>query len=103
MTLVVILTVRGEAIDKFRIFERQAARVMAKHGGAIERTVVIPPVRPGEVLKEIHIVTFPNEQALEAYREDSDLKQLAHLREEAVVQTEIFVGEDGPDYTPDAA
>ena len=103
MTLVVILTVRSEAVDKFRIFEQQAARVMAKHGGAIERTVVIAPARPGEVLKEIHIVTFPNAQALGAYREDSDLKQVAHLRDEAVVQTEMFVGEDGPDYTHDAA
>ena len=101
MTLVVILSVRSEAVDTFRSFEQQAARVMAKYGGAIERTVVIAPARPGEVLKEIHIVTFPNEQALEAYRNDSDLKQLAHLREAVVVQTEILVGEDGPDYTPD--
>jgi antibiotic biosynthesis monooxygenase (ABM) superfamily enzyme len=99
MTLVVILTVRSEALDKFRAFERKAAIVMAKYGGAIERTVVISPASAGDPIKEIHIVTFPNEQAFAAYQKDEDLKKLAHLRQEAVVQSEIMVGEDGPDYS----
>ena len=99
MTLVVILTVRSEALDQFRTFEYRAAQVMAKHGGAIERTIVIAPVGTGEFVQEIHIVTFPNAQALGAYREDSDLQAVAHLREAAVVKTEVLVGEDGPDYT----
>jgi len=43
-------------------------------------------------------VTFPDEQALSAYRNDEDLKEVVHLREESVVKTEILVGEDGPDY-----
>lgn len=98
MTLVVILTVRSEALDKFRTFEKRAATVMAKYGGAIERTVVIPPARTGDFVKEVHLVTFPNEQALLAYQNDEDLKKLSHLRQESVVQTEIMVGEDGPDY-----
>ncbi|HET9489781.1 MAG TPA: hypothetical protein VFR64_08520 [Methylomirabilota bacterium] len=40
MTLVVILTVRREALEQFRAFEAQAAAVMTTHGGRIERTVV---------------------------------------------------------------
>jgi hypothetical protein len=98
MVLVVILTVRSDAIDKFRAFETRAAIVMAKHGGAIERTVAIPPESAGDFMKEVHIVTFPDDQALSKYREDGDLREVAHLREESVVKTEILVGEDGPDY-----
>ncbi len=98
VTLVVILTVRSEALDKFRTFEKKAAGVMAKYGGAIERTVVIAPQSTGDFLKEIHIVTFPHEQALFAYQRDGDLREVAHLREESVVKTEILMGEDGPDY-----
>lgn len=98
MTLIVILTVRSEAIDKFRTFEKKAAVMMAKHGGAIERTVVVSPESTGDFLKEIPIVTFPNEQALLAYQKDGDLGEVAHLREESVVKTEILIGEDGPDY-----
>src|SRR5215475_3977790 len=98
MTLVVILTVRREALDKFRTFEQRAAAVMAKYGGAIERTVVINPQNTEDLLKEIHIVTFPDEQALLAYQQDADLKAVASLRVESVVHTELMIGEDGPDY-----
>jgi uncharacterized protein (DUF1330 family) len=98
MTLVVILTVRREALDKFRTFERRAAAVMAKYGGAIERTVVVTPQPPEDFLKEIHVVTFPDEQAFLAYRQDADLTAVASLRTDSVIHTELMIGEDGPDY-----
>jgi len=98
MTLVVILTVRKEALDKFRTFEKRAAAVMAKYGGAIERTVVITPQNAEDLLKEIHIVTFPDEPALLAYQQDADLKAVSPLRTESVVHTEVMIGEEGPDY-----
>jgi antibiotic biosynthesis monooxygenase (ABM) superfamily enzyme len=98
MTLVVILTVRSEAVDTFRAFEKRAAAVMAKYGGAIERTVVIAPQNGADFFKEIHFVTFPNEQAFLAYRQDGELQEVASLRAESVVDTELMIGEDGPDY-----
>lgn len=105
MTLVVILTVRREAIDQFRAFERKAAAVMAKHGGAIERTVVVGPANgkpmiesPVDQLTEVHIVTFPSDAALRAYQNDGDLKAIAYLRDQSVVDSTILIGEDGPDY-----
>ena len=99
MTRVVILTVRKDAIEIFRAFERHAARVMATHGGRIERTVVVTPDGLPDVIKEIHVVTFPNEQAFAAYRTDEELARFAHLRDQSVVHTETFVGEDGPSYS----
>ncbi|KYF81614.1 hypothetical protein [Sorangium cellulosum] len=98
MTLVVILTVRCEALDAFRAYERKAAAVMARYGGAIERTVVTAPDSAGLRLKEVHIVTFPDEQAFSAYRRDGELGAVAHLRDASVVETEILRGEEGPDY-----
>lgn len=98
MTLVVILTVRRDAIEKFRTFERHAARVMETHGGRIERTVVVAPDGLPDVIKEIHVVTFPNERAFAAYRTDEQLARFAHLRDQSVVHTEFFAGEDGPSY-----
>ncbi len=98
MTLVVILTVRSEAIEQFHAFERKAAQIMARYGGAIERTVVLPFETAPDRFKEVHIVTFPNREAFEAYRADADLRAAAHLREAAVLATEIHEGEDGPDY-----
>ena len=98
MTIVAIVTVRKSAIDKFHAFERHAAAVMKRHGGRIERTIVAAAVGSPHLVKEIHVVTFPNEQAFSAYRSDERLLELAQLREESVVHTEVLIGEDGPDY-----
>ena len=100
MTLVVILTVRSKALEAFRAYETRAATVMARHGAAIERIVVIPSVLGDEAFQEVHIVTFPHPEAFAAYRLDPDLQHAAPLRETAVVKTEVLVGEDGPDYGP---
>jgi len=99
MTLVVILTVRRDAIEEFRAFEKHAAGVMATHGGRVERTVVVAPDGTPDVFKEIHVVTFPDEQAYTAYRADERLARFAHLRDESVVHTEVLAGEDGPSYS----
>lgn len=84
-------------LGMFREFEHQAAAIMARYGGAIERSVVIP-AKDDEELKEIHIVTFPDEQAFLEYRQDKDIAAVAHLREQSVAGTEIMIGENGPAY-----
>jgi uncharacterized protein (DUF1330 family) len=96
MTLVAILTVRRDSIEKFRDYEARAVEVMKKHGGRLERTVVVAADGSPELVKEIHLVTFPNENAFAAYRKDERLTKSAHLRDQSVVHTELYVGEDGP-------
>ena len=98
MTLVVILTLRDGALEAFRAFETKAAAVMAKHGGSIERSIVISPPNVGGAMREVHVVTFPSEAAFAAYRADEATKALAPLRERVIASTEILVGEEGPDY-----
>lgn len=98
ITLIAILTVSREAIEKFRAFESHAAGVMNRYGGRIERTVVLLPDRSPDVIKEVHIVTFPTEAAFAAYRKDKKLAQAADLRKQSVVRTELLVGVDGPSY-----
>ena len=100
MTLVVTLRLRRDRLEDFRAFERQAAAVMADHDGRIERTVVAPVEGEPDLFAEVHVVTFPGEAAFAAYRADSRLAALVHLRDSAVVSTEILVGEDGPSYSP---
>ena len=85
MLMVVTLTVRRDALDSFRTFEHEAARIMAKHGGSLERTVVLK-TRADEPHKEVHIVAFPSPM---------------HLREVSVVKTDLAIGEPGPNYGAD--
>lgn len=98
MILVVTLTVHVSMVEQFRAYERQAARIMAAHGGAIERSVVISAKNGSDVLQEIHLVRFPDEHSLAGYRADPGLAAIAHLREEAIARTEVMVGEEGPNY-----
>ena len=97
--LVATMTVRRAELEAFRAFERIAARVMARHGGAIERTVVAPGTDDA-TLREVHVVTFPDDAALAAYRADPELGAARALRERSVVSTELLAGEDGPTYEP---
>jgi uncharacterized protein (DUF1330 family) len=102
LILVVLLTLRRDEREAFQAFERAAAAVMARHGGAIERTVAAidgPEGTDGPALeREVHLVRFPDAAAYAAYRSDPALQALAPLRERAIVATEILVGTDGPDY-----
>jgi hypothetical protein len=70
---------------------------MREYGGAIERTVRIDD-GAGETLTEVHLVRFREEAGFQAYRANTALAGLRHLRDASVVDTELLVGEDGPDY-----
>jgi uncharacterized protein (DUF1330 family) len=96
--LVAILTVQQDSVDDYRAYERRAATIMADHGATIERTVVVPSEPHSDTFKEVHIVRFPDSDALAAYRADARYIALAPIRERVVVSTEVLVGEDGPDY-----
>jgi len=99
MIIVVVLTVRSEAMETFRAYEREAAIIMAAYGARIERTVVVTPATDARVFKEVHLVRFPDESAFVEYRRDPRLRELDESRNASVVSTEILVGEDGPEYS----
>ncbi len=98
MLLVVTLTIRPGELDTFRAFEQQAARIMTRHGGAIEQTVFIPAEASGAPMREVHVVSFSSPEAFAAYRADPALAALVPLREKSVLKTEILTGEPGPQY-----
>ena len=87
MIVVAILTIGDRAA--FDRFEAHAEAAMARHGAAIERRIAIDaPAR------EVHVVSFPDARAWEAYRADPELRELASLRAQGILATEILVGED---------
>ena len=99
LVLVVSLWLRDGDVPGFEEFERQAARLMARHGGRIERAIrrsagAGSPDDPFEV----HIVTFPTPAAFAAYRADPDTSLLAPLRETLIARTMIVAGHDVEGY-----
>lgn len=100
MLVVAILTVRRDRADELLRFETAAAKIMARHGGAIERAVVLDatPADDAGTFRELHLVRFRDEAALRAYRADPELAALAPLRDAAIAATQLWTGVDGPRY-----
>lgn len=76
----------------FETFEREAAAIIASHGGRIERAIRIREAA-AESPYEVHIVVFPGESALESYRTDPKTAQLAERRSRIIAKTIILAGE----------
>jgi uncharacterized protein (DUF1330 family) len=98
MILIATLTVRRAAAEEFRRFEREAARIMEKHGGAIERVIALRPAGEGELFRELHVVSFPSDEAFAAYRHDPELLAQGSLRDFAIAKTEVLFGDEAAGY-----
>ena len=82
---------RGTIID---VVERTAARLMAQHGGRIERAFRRDATHGSEEPFEVHLVAFPNEEAFAAYRDDARTLALKEQRERLIARTEIWRGNE---------
>ena len=96
--IVAIMTLHSGSMNLFRDHEMEAAVLMARYGGAIERTITEEPPDTHSAVREVHIITFPSAEAFQSYRADPDLARLADLRIAAIAHTQLIVGRDGPDY-----
>ena len=96
--IVAIMTLHSDSLGAFREYETEAAVLMARYGGAIERTITEEPLNAQSAVREVHIVTFPSREAFQRYRSDPDLAHLADLRTAAIAHTQLIVGRDGSDY-----
>jgi antibiotic biosynthesis monooxygenase (ABM) superfamily enzyme len=98
VSLVVSLWIRGDDIGAFEAFEQAAAEVMSKYGGRIETVIRCSDFEAGPF--EVHIVTFPDVMALDAYRQDPRVAELRPLRERVISRTEVWSGEQRHPYGP---
>lgn len=98
MLVVALLTVDRAELARFRRYETAAAAIMRRHGGAIERALVLDPDPALPTLRELHIVRFADAAGFAAYRADPALAALAGDRARCVTATELWPAADGPAY-----
>src|SRR6266851_1058304 len=98
LTLIALLFVHPGHEFEFEQFESAAAQIMQRYGGKLERRIGRRPQSDPSQPDEIHIVTFPDQEALQRYRADADLASLADLRARAIRQTTIWYGADLGDF-----
>ena len=94
LTLIVMLFIHAGHEADFEEFESSAAEIMRRHGGAIERRIRCAGRPDSGEPYEVHIVTFPDHQALDRYRKDPELARLAELRAKAIHHTVVWQGLD---------
>lgn len=96
--LVVSLWIHPGQEAAFEAFERDAARVMAKHGGRIDQAVRIAQGRAGDAPFEVHCVSFPDQAAAEAYAADPEMPAMLLRRAAIIARTERLVGKMAAPY-----
>lgn len=99
--LVVRLWVEAGRESDYERFERDAARVLASHGARVERIVRRAGDAADDEPFEVHLVRFPSDAALSAWRDDPATRALAPTRDDVVARTEVFRGRTHPGYGPD--
>lgn len=97
--VVASLWIEEGRLDAFEAYERKAAGIMKRYGGAIERVVRAEAGRGDpEQPFEVHLIRFPSRAMFDAYRADPDLLALAPERSAAIARTRVVVGEERPGY-----
>jgi uncharacterized protein (DUF1330 family) len=101
VTFVVSIWLKGNDVAGFEEFERQAATIMAGHGGRVD--AVVRCGGEGATPFEVHVVSFPDAAAAGAYRADPRLAKLLPLRERVIARTDVWVGQQRSAYGAEVA
>jgi hypothetical protein len=88
--LVVQLWARDGDVAALEAFERRLVPLLARHGGAITCAVRCAP--GGDGPDQVHVVTFPDRAAFDAYRGDPDTAALTGERERVIARTVVTTG-----------
>lgn len=84
MLLVQIVRIPAATIETFQIYESFVLPLLPKYGATLDRRL-----RTGDGTIEIHVMTFPSAEALDAYRTAPVRVQHLHLLEGSGAVSEL--------------
>ncbi len=99
LLLIASLYVHPGCEEEFERYETAAARIMRRHGGAVERRIAVSSGSERNLPYEVHLVRFPDRQSFDAYRADRELQDLADQRARAIRETVVWFGADLPEFS----
>jgi hypothetical protein len=85
MTLVQIVRIPADGIATFREFEVKVLPLLTAHGGSLERRL-----RSTDGSTEVHIISFPSREALDAYMHDPERLRHAPLKDASGAVSELI-------------
>lgn len=89
LTLALIARVPTAGLSAFLAYEDAVLPILGRHGGLLERRL-----RTAAGRTEIHVVSFPDATAFEAYRADPERASLAPLLAESGAELELLTVTD---------
>lgn len=89
LILTLLARIPETGIEAFRAYEDGVIPLMGRYGGVLERRL-----RTGDGLVEIHVVSFPDAAAFEAYRADPERASFAPLLAESGAELELLTVAD---------
>jgi len=92
LVLIVQLWVNENTVAEFEEYEKAASIVMKTYGGKVERVIRRLPTSPSEEPFETHVVSFPNTEQFEAYRQDPVMVDLIPTRDRLILRTVVHRG-----------
>lgn len=81
----------------FEVFEREAARIMARHSGRIDRAIRITE-QGADAPFEVRLVSFPDRAAADSCAGDPETVELRKNRPEIIARTEVLCGQEAGPY-----
>lgn len=72
----VVARVPAEGLEAFAAYEARVLPLLAEHGGTLERRL-----QSADAQVELHLVSFPSDDAFAAYRDDERRREQRHLLE----------------------
>ena len=88
-TYVLIARIPSEGVSDFATYESSVLPLLAEHGAAVERRL-----RTADGCLEVHVLRFPDGDALSAYRRDPRRAALAPLLERSGAKVELHAVAD---------
>jgi uncharacterized protein (DUF1330 family) len=89
LTLVMLAQIPPDGIEDYQTYESTVLPLLPDHGGVAQRRL-----RSGDSTVEIHVVSFPSEEALAAYLADPRRQAAAPMLERSGATTETIAVTD---------
>jgi antibiotic biosynthesis monooxygenase (ABM) superfamily enzyme len=85
---------------EFEAYETKVARIMARYGGVVERTIrtARAPDDGSDEPFEVHVLKFPSRELYDAYLNDAERRSLSEERAGIITNSDALVGTPGPAY-----
>jgi hypothetical protein len=85
LTMALVARIPAAGVADFQAYEGAVLQLLGRHGGLLERRL-----RTADGATEIHVVSFPDAEALAAYRTDPERAEFTPLLTQSGAEMAIY-------------